>query len=350
MEKTCIQCGETYKTSNKRQKYCDQKCYSDTKGGKIETICKNCGKTFTVYNKNIKKFCSSKCYSDSRIGSKRPKHGKKLSQTMIDKHAIYKGTPRAKNIGIANTKVLSIKEINNLISILNLYPLMTATALIAIYSGISERVLRRVLKDKKIQKAYGNRILYLPQQIQKWELSKVNNFLKDVEEGYWIQVLKKYDIYYKTFTRLIDHYQKIKVIHKPYYGNNQSKPEKLVESILKNNSFSYKREQPVSRWRADFIVNENIVIEVQGDYWHANPKVYDRSNLNSLTKVQKKGIIRDKKKKDWILSNDFDYIEVWENDLKYDFDNTLKKLIQELRRIENDRGKETDNGRETKNP
>lgn len=55
-----------------------------------------------------------------------------------------------------------------------------------------------------------------------------------------------------------------------------------------------------------------IFIEVQGDYWHANPKIY---NYKNLTKQQCKNVERDKIKKCFAEKNNFKLFYIWEQDI-----------------------------------
>ena len=40
------------------------------------------------------------------------------------------------------------------------------------------------------------------------------------------------------------------------------------------------------------IVEYNLIVEIDGDYWHANPKIYGNK---VLTKTQKMSVIKDRK-------------------------------------------------------
>lgn len=89
-------------------------------------------------------------------------------------------------------------------------------------------------------------------------------------------------------------------------------PEKIVENILSRLKVDYISESKVegSNFINDFIVN-NLIIEVQGDYWHGNPKFYKQ--LNS---VQQKMVDRDFRKKEELENLGYKMLYIWENDLK----------------------------------
>lgn len=92
----------------------------------------------------------------------------------------------------------------------------------------------------------------------------------------------------------------------------QTIPEKLVENILYKQNISFEKEIKVngSNYVNDFKVN-NYIIEVQGDYWHGNPKFY--KELNS---IQQKMVNRDIKKKNELEKLGYKVIYIWEDDLK----------------------------------
>lgn len=71
----------------------------------------------------------------------------------------------------------------------------------------------------------------------------------------------------------------------------------------------------------------NTVIEIQGTYWQADRRFYNRIQLKG---VQKSKVIRDRQKKTLITKRlDYDFIELWEYDLK----NHPKQLKVQLENI-----------------
>jgi len=73
MIKKCRCCNNNFETIDKRQKFCDRKCFADSKKlPATELICHQCQKTFVLKkNRGIKrsqKFCSQKCYGEYRRG------------------------------------------------------------------------------------------------------------------------------------------------------------------------------------------------------------------------------------------------------------------------------------------
>lgn len=60
-----------------------------------------------------------------------------------------------------------------------------------------------------------------------------------------------------------------------------------------------------------YIPSKNTIIEFQGDYWHGNPKKYEKEELSEhqLKKVEKDEILRE-----YCKNNGIKLIEVWESD------------------------------------
>lgn len=63
----------------------------------------------------------------------------------------------------------------------------------------------------------------------------------------------------------------------------------------------------------DEFVPPNILVEIQGDYWHGNPLIYAKEELNETQRIHKK---RDAKKAQWAEDNDFMLIEFWEHEIR----------------------------------
>lgn len=68
----------------------------------------------------------------------------------------------------------------------------------------------------------------------------------------------------------------------------------------------------------DFLIKGlNIILEIQGDYWHANPLYYSNTNLSlkKLNEVQEYKVRLDELKKNFIKDK-YQLICLWETDIK----------------------------------
>lgn len=100
------------------------------------------------------------------------------------------------------------------------------------------------------------------------------------------------------------------ILKKNKYPEIDTLPEKITESILLKLKINYMKKINIGYYNCDFVIN-NMVIEVQGDYWHGNPKFY-----SVFDKIQQKNIDRDKRKVTYLSNKGYVVICLWENDLK----------------------------------
>lgn len=76
----------------------------------------------------------------------------------------------------------------------------------------------------------------------------------------------------------------------------------------------------------DFYLPEhNIILEVQGDYWHSNPRFYGEGK-KPLDERQKKDQKRDRRKFGYYKHKKIKYYELWGYDLKNNLDNTMSQI------------------------
>lgn len=110
------------------------------------------------------------------------------------------------------------------------------------------------------------------------------------------------------------------------HKRKQTYPEYQVEKILKEIEVKYEKEVKFKdcKYICDFVIDK-VVIEVQGDYWHSNPKFY---NINNLNKIQLYNFERDIDKKNVLTQLGYKVIYIWENDIENDL-NKCKEYIKE---------------------
>lgn len=96
-----------------------------------------------------------------------------------------------------------------------------------------------------------------------------------------------------------------------------TKIQTSVDKILEANSIDFVREYRVEFYSIDnYLADKNLAIEVMGDYWHANPIVYNSFN-KKINNIQYKTIIQDKAKKTHIVKKThIPILYLWESDIK----------------------------------
>lgn len=113
------------------------------------------------------------------------------------------------------------------------------------------------------------------------------------------------------------------------YAVKTSKLESTFENvILKPLNVEYIRQKRINYKYFDFFIPDcNLLIEVDGDYYHA------KDRANGVTKMQKKNIINDTKKNLIASQNGFHLLRFWESDIKnspISVQSTLAMKIQNL--------------------
>jgi very-short-patch-repair endonuclease len=115
------------------------------------------------------------------------------------------------------------------------------------------------------------------------------------------------------------------------FKHTDTLPSLKFESFLQDLDISYEKEKLESYWSFDFYLKDlNIYIEVDGDYFHSNPKLY---NDGPKTKTQKVNYYRDKRKNEYCINNNINLIRFWESDILGD-EECVKQKLSELKKLD----------------
>lgn len=116
------------------------------------------------------------------------------------------------------------------------------------------------------------------------------------------------------------------------YDNQISKPHQIIINYLRNNNIEFIIEKEIINYSVDiYIPNFDLIIEIYGDYWHANPIKYKKTDIikNRLVEDIWK---YDQLRIEFIKEVGYKNIEIfWENDIKNNFDKIEEKLCQLLK-------------------
>lgn len=86
----------------------------------------------------------------------------------------------------------------------------------------------------------------------------------------------------------------------------------------------------IGRFYDFYLPNQNLIIEVDGDYWHSNPNKYNKKDLNP---TQKRNARVDEAKNKWALLHSIPIMRIWENDINNNpslvMDSLKKRIIIE---------------------
>jgi very-short-patch-repair endonuclease len=292
---------------------------------KISTTCSICGREFWFYKYYNRKFCSRRCVYEAQKGKFHPGKGQKISMALT-------GVPlteeRKRKISIANLKHVLIEDIEKIKEIWQ-HRYITDAFLVLKRAevAISTRVYYRLVRENAdLLKKYPP-FKFLPKSVQEWSYKKMEDFLKDAKKICSRDLTTKYNLGKKTIVRLLDLHNLPWIRASASRHVDGTKPERIMAEILKELKVFFTREVGIGRYFCDFVIAPSTVIEVHGDYWHCNPKFYTKPKY----KVQKRNIINDAFKRNFLEQQGYNVIIVWEDDLKNNREETLCKIKEILR-------------------
>lgn len=113
-------------------------------------------------------------------------------------------------------------------------------------------------------------------------------------------------------------------------NNKVTKIEKIINDFLVKNDVLFETNKKIGRFYVDFYLAEyNLVIECDGDYWHANPMFYKKEDL---TETQIKNIDRDKRKEKMLYDKSINILRFWEHDIIYKFKFVKERIWEQLQK------------------
>ncbi len=110
--------------------------------------------------------------------------------------------------------------------------------------------------------------------------------------------------------------------------------EVRIKNILDNRGIKNRQQFFIDRRSFDFKIDDKIILEIHGDYWHASPLIYKEDDLISYPgnkKIIAKEIWqKDIEKRDICLKYNYEYNVLWENEIRALSDNCLGDKICEM--------------------
>ena len=105
-----------------------------------------------------------------------------------------------------------------------------------------------------------------------------------------------------------------------------SKPQQMINDLLDEMGIKYISEYDCKYYLIDhYLTDYNLMIEVQGDFWHCSPLLSGKSNTSGI----KNNLIKDKRKHSYIKNNyGIEILYLWENNVYNNLD-LCKVLITE---------------------
>ena len=84
----------------------------------------------------------------------------------------------------------------------------------------------------------------------------------------------------------------------------------------------------IGRFYDFYLPDYNVIIEWNGSYWHADPRLYEEKDLNP---TQKRARRIDEVKKSWALMHKIPIYYIWEKDVNEHPDKVMEFLIEKLK-------------------
>ena len=157
---------------------------------------------------------------------------------------------------------------------------------------------------------YGQLRITNPDKIKEYYSNRSSEDVRKHREQISIKAKERWE--------LLPEEEKIKRIKK-LHGNNNPKTELIINKILEDFNITYTRQYPLNGFYYDFLLNDyNIVIEVNGDFWHANPLKYKPNDVLNFPLKEVKA--KDIWKKDWVKyktlkKKNLLLITIWEHEI-----------------------------------
>jgi len=105
-----------------------------------------------------------------------------------------------------------------------------------------------------------------------------------------------------------------------------TKPERMGREILEQLNIPFIEQKAIGFYLVDVLIQPNIVIQWDGDFWHGNPKKFLK-----LTPVQKKNVQRDKRCDTYLKKRNYKILRFWESDLQNNplyVSSRIKKVLE----------------------
>ena len=111
------------------------------------------------------------------------------------------------------------------------------------------------------------------------------------------------------------------------FQRKETKPERTVREMLEKCGAEFQQEAPLGHYTVDFLLEKHrLVIQTDGDYWHANPSVYPEP-----TRSQQKRRRLDASCDSFLRNRGYRVLRFWESDLDANPENCLRTLQEVLR-------------------
>lgn len=122
----------------------------------------------------------------------------------------------------------------------------------------------------------------------------------------------------------------LQMIKNGAFGQTDTKPVRIFQQILDGHGLQYRKEELVDYWSFDFyLIDYNLFIEIDGDYFHSNPRRWTNGPKSRTQKINHQ---RDIAKEKFCADNNIKLIRFWEYDIIHSKQSVMEILLNEIRK------------------
>lgn len=113
----------------------------------------------------------------------------------------------------------------------------------------------------------------------------------------------------------------------------ETRIQKIFNTWKSYSSFEYIPHFYIKSTNYDFLINESFILEVNGDYWHANPKIYKSDDVFQFSwgRMTSSDIWnKDETKRKLAVDNNYKIGYIWESDMNKLSDIDLESLLIDI--------------------
>jgi len=177
------------------------------------------------------------------------------------------------------------------------------------------------------------------EKLKEWKIKKAESiakYWKNAPEEKKKEIGKKFGEAIKKWWNSLSDEEKNKIIMrnmKNLLNNNfTSKLEKRVNNILCDWKITYVSQFISGYYSFDFLIGKKILLEVNGDFWHANPLIYKKEDIMPFpgkSMTVKQIWAKDNNKKKYAEGRGYKIIYIWEKDMKKMDEKQLSLFIRD---------------------
>lgn len=112
--------------------------------------------------------------------------------------------------------------------------------------------------------------------------------------------------------------------------NYRSKLELRIQEILNRLDIEYTANKFLYRYSWDFVFKNKVILEVQGDFWHANPLIYNEDDILLGEKTAADVWKKDLTKKNKVEKHGYKLYYLWESEIQKMTDEDIIEFLKTI--------------------